>query len=174
MGNLNSKSFKAYLLKILLGRLVYLLIQPALFFFVHSDRAYVVFFDAKSREVLLVKNWLSWRAWSLPGGGLCPGEKHLEAAIREIQEEVNLNLKPQTLEQLCILEGANRFQRGRRIYYLCYLTKRTITHNQRELLAAQWYPLNKPPRTNMQIPVVLNHLKDMQKDQEARLASSSF
>ncbi len=154
-------------MKILLGRLVYLLIQPALFFFVHSDRAYVVFFDAKSQEVLLVKNWLSWRAWSLPGGGLCPGEKHLQAAIREIKEEVNLNLKPQTLEQLCILEGANRFQRGgRRIYYLCYLTKRTITYNQRELLAAQWYPLNNTPCINMQIPVVLNRLRVMLKDKQ--------
>lgn len=41
-------------------------------------------------EVLLVKGWLSDQTWSLPGGGVNPGERPSSAAVREVSEETGI------------------------------------------------------------------------------------
>ena len=141
-----------------LGHLIYILIQPGLLFLEHPNRAYVILFEKKTREVLMVKNWLSLRNWGLPGGGVNVGESHLEAAMREVSEEIYLELEPGRLRQFCALPGANRFRDGRRSYFLCHLGKRTVDFNRRELVAARRCRLDRLPRTNPQVSFVLRRL----------------
>ena len=38
-------------------------------------------------DQILLSHWTAGRAWSLPGGGIDPGEDPADAAIREIREE---------------------------------------------------------------------------------------
>ena len=45
------------------------------------------------RKVLLVSHWFAPWAWTLPGGGLDPGEDPEKAAIREVKEETGIEVK---------------------------------------------------------------------------------
>ena len=146
--------------KTFLGHLAYILIQPYLFFCEKPNRAYVVLLDEKRIQILLVKNWLSLRRWSLPGGGLEDAESHLQAARREVREEVNLSLPATALKRLEILPGANRFVAGSRVYYLCRRRKCDIDHNRRELVDARWYALDELPPVSDQMTRVLARLAD--------------
>jgi 8-oxo-dGTP diphosphatase len=47
-------------------------------------------------EILLVRTSYR-RRWSLPGGGIASGESACEAALRELREEVGIDLPPETL-----------------------------------------------------------------------------
>lgn len=51
-------------------------------------------------EVLLVRSWFGHQSWSLPGGGIQRNETPLYAAIRELQEETGLTLKPSAIAEL--------------------------------------------------------------------------
>lgn len=42
-------------------------------------------------EVLVVKNWFSAGGWQLPGGGMKFGERPVDTAVREIQEELDFD-----------------------------------------------------------------------------------
>jgi 8-oxo-dGTP diphosphatase len=45
-------------------------------------------------QILLVRQtYRGQPVWTLPGGGLEPGETPAEAAVRETKEEVNLDVK---------------------------------------------------------------------------------
>lgn len=47
-------------------------------------------------EYLVVKNWFGSGKWSLPGGGKKFSELAIDAAIREINEELSLDIKNNT------------------------------------------------------------------------------
>lgn len=53
------------------------------------------------KKVLLIKNWLARDTWRLPGGGIGRGETAESAAIREIKEELHIELKKTKLQYLC-------------------------------------------------------------------------
>lgn len=52
------------------------------------------------QSVLVIKNWLSPGGWSLAGGGIHKGEAPIDAAIREVHEELGLVLEKQALVDL--------------------------------------------------------------------------
>ena len=66
---------------------------------------------ADDRRVLLVRfEFPSATRWALPGGGLEPGEDHLEALRRELEEEVGLvdaTIGPQIWHRLHIVTFLN-------------------------------------------------------------------
>lgn len=63
---------------------------------VERDAVRVVLADAGGRVLLfhMVTREVPGGWWELPGGGIDPGESHLEAAVREIREETGLVLDP--------------------------------------------------------------------------------
>ena len=72
---------------------------------------------------VLTKEWAAgW--WEIPGGAVKAGESSLEAVIREVKEEVGLNVKPESIKEFGYV---HRIQRGKHepvfiqdnFYYLC-------------------------------------------------------
>lgn len=57
--------------------------------------------EAEMAGVIVTKRLPRLRAhggqWAMPGGRLDPGETHQEAALRELEEEVSLHLKPEAV-----------------------------------------------------------------------------
>lgn len=56
-----------------------------------------------SGDVLLVKNSLGDRKWSLPGGGAGRNESDVMAACREVFEELHIRMVPKELESLGVV-----------------------------------------------------------------------
>lgn len=82
-----------------LGIVAFWLGWPGLWLYLHwshRTRALIVCKDT----VLVTKSWLGSGKWSLPGGGLHPGEPALEGLLREVREETSLNLSPEQVRPL--------------------------------------------------------------------------
>lgn len=75
-------------------------------------RAAVVLFNEK--EILLLKRIKNGKTyWVIPGGGIEEGETPIKAAVREIHEEIELDLNPEQLKLLAVVENEEREE----IYY---------------------------------------------------------
>lgn len=92
-----------------LGRVFYWVSAPILFLISLSahPRVKVIVVDEKG-EILLVKNWFGRQRWTLPGGGVKFREPPLEAARRELREELSLDLFKDSLAPLGKIEKYDR------------------------------------------------------------------
>lgn len=75
----------------LLGTFLYYLAWPLIWFYGPLNIRVRVIIRCKS-EVLVVKNWFGPNSLQLPGGGKKFNEKPLETAIREIKEELGIDI----------------------------------------------------------------------------------
>lgn len=79
------------------GKLAYAISLPLLRISLRkSQRAYVLI--RHNDEVLALKSWLGRDEWQLPGGGIKSYETPKLAAIREVWEEVGVELSPEELK----------------------------------------------------------------------------
>ncbi len=74
-------------------------------------------------KVLMVKNWYNSGQWQLPGGGIKTDESPLEAAKREVKEEINLSLPENTLHEI----GEIHTVRERGIPFACHTFSAVVT-----------------------------------------------
>ena len=64
-------------------------------------RARVILYNKENKAVLLIHRFKNGRNyWVIPGGGAKGNETPVETAIREIDEELSIQLKPAALNQL--------------------------------------------------------------------------
>lgn len=65
-------------------------------------------FDSRGQVALIRKNRPDYLAgkWNGIGGKLEPGETHVQAAIRELKEEANLDLKQEDLTEVLLFNGS--------------------------------------------------------------------
>lgn len=64
-------------------------------------RARVILYNSENDAILLIHRLKSGRDyWVIPGGGAKGNETPVETAIREIDEELSIQLKPAALNQL--------------------------------------------------------------------------
>lgn len=106
-------------------------------------------------EILLVKNIVSRQKWMLPGGGIKESEAPRLAAVRELQEELNLKVDQQRLKFLSEFDFMDDHNVSWRavILHLPLEEKPKIRRKRSELLAAQWVNRESLPQPR-------NHLVD--------------
>ena len=82
-----------------MGTFLFYLLWPLVWFYAPLTirvRVVLLYED----EVLVVKNWFGPNSWQLPGGGRKRNEKIIEAGIREIKEELSIDLIEKQCQQL--------------------------------------------------------------------------
>lgn len=96
--------------------------------------------------------------WALPGGFVEPAETLYHSAVRELQEETNLSVTPDTLHRslraVKVFDHPDRSQRGRTITHAHYFELDQLDQLDQPLPAieagddaaqAQWIPITKLP-----------------------------
>lgn len=114
--------------------------------------AYCVIVD---EDRVLLTRWIEGRtpAWSLPGGGLEPGEDPADAARREVWEESGYEVRLDGLlgvdshvvpAKRRLAQGATAPLHALRIVYRATITGGTLTHEvDGSSDMAEWIPLNR-------------------------------
>ncbi len=104
--------------------------------------------------------------WSLPAGGIEPGETPAEAIVREVREETGLIVEP---ERVVALLGGREFRttypNGHRVEYhfavfACRVTSGRLGGLDDETEELQFFPANDLPELTLPYPTELFTLSD--------------
>lgn len=123
----------------------------------HQSRAKVLI-QSPQGEILLVRNALGDRSWTLPGGGIERNEKAAQAARRELCEELGIDLEPRIL---ALLGPVARAGYDTVIFHviLSEPQMRSISRQKREIQAIAWCdPVQLPIGTQHLVVDALNLL----------------
>jgi 8-oxo-dGTP pyrophosphatase MutT (NUDIX family) len=128
---------------IIMGKILFYLLWPLVWFYSPIFLRVRVIIKSGD-EFLLVKNWFSAGEWQLPGGGMKFGEKPTDTAIREIKEELNINLNKsdlkQTTKQAVVFRQSGLIKRF--IYFYVEIPKKPEILKSRELTDFAWLGCN--------------------------------
>lgn len=132
-----------------LGKIAYRIISPAMLYLPIFRRPRTrVAVILNNREILLVKNWLGYQRWTLPGGGMKRNETPAEAAVRELKEETGLLLDPHDLTFLGHMTNPEppRAVIGFRVDLTDADSAVAIPNHARyEIIDLAWHPLESLP-----------------------------
>uniref|UniRef100_A0A6B2LBV4 Nudix hydrolase domain-containing protein n=1 Tax=Arcella intermedia TaxID=1963864 RepID=A0A6B2LBV4_9EUKA len=120
------------------------------------------------KQVLLIREKHRSRNWEFPGGAVELGQTFIDAAVKEVFEEVNLQVK--VIGLVGITENLHsRYDKNN--IYMCFACVMTVEAepvvNPVEILTAQWFDLDRLAREERQStvngypisPKVLNFIK---------------
>jgi 8-oxo-dGTP pyrophosphatase MutT (NUDIX family) len=108
-------------------------------------------------RILLVRHTYGPRAWDLPGGGMRRGEPPLEAARREMQEELGLGDAPWRASGE--LRGTDSFRHDVIHCFRADLSSPLLDRDPVELATADWFALDAlPPDLGRYVPVFLTRV----------------
>lgn len=90
-------------------------------------------------RVLLVKLAYAHRQWSIPGGGVDAGESYAEAAIREVREEVGIELSAVTL--IGTYTQSIQYKNDTVHCFMAEVDSADFSIDEFEVSAARWFSL---------------------------------
>ncbi len=121
-----------------------------------SRRTRVVLFNKANNKVLLVRSLISDQKWHLPGGGMHTNEKAVHGALRELREEVGIELEPKQLRFICEQQESDKGARFTVFYYQARALNPVIAKRRFEIIEAGWFrPNDLPKNTAQNVPDVL-------------------
>ena len=127
-----------------IGRLAYIIGGPIAFplFMSGSKRSRLwIMYEGK---VLLVQSVISLQRWNMPGGGIEKGEAAVAAAVREVSEELGIEISTDTCTQLFEEDYKGYFSTCHQTYFMARLAKKpTITTHPLEILDYRWFSLDE-------------------------------
>lgn len=146
-----------YGLLALLGPLALLVLRFIVNPLFRNKRVRVVLLRPDGR-VLLVVNALGDRRWTLPGGGASRRETPVNAALRELHEELRIILSPYVLPQLGEIK-VNGYQAPLFVARLSQLQVEQIIPDKFEIYKIQWCQVqNLPPDAQPIVRIALELL----------------
>ena len=80
----------------IITRILSIVLYPFLAIYLHNSKRVRVIVACK-KKILLVKSHFGKQSWCLPGGGVEKGENPMSAAIRELNEEVGIQVQESDL-----------------------------------------------------------------------------
>ncbi len=113
-----------------------------------QQRSKVMLLDAEGK-ILLVQNALGDRKWTLPGGGIEKGESAVEAALREVREELGIVLDAGQCRQIGVVHVVAGGYDAPIVYCRLLPSQKTQIRPRRvEICATEWYNMSQlPPKT---------------------------
>lgn len=94
-------------------------------------------------QVLLIRNTYGRRMWTVPGGGLKPGEEPVAAVRREVVEEVGITLS--AVQLLGQFQGREDYRHDTVHVFVGQANDLTCTSDPGEILEARWFDVNALP-----------------------------
>jgi 8-oxo-dGTP pyrophosphatase MutT (NUDIX family) len=135
-----------------MGAILFYLLWPLVWLYAPLFRRVRVVLS-HADEVILVKNFFGPGIWQFPGGGIKFGESVQEAAIREIQEELGIDIHTQKIKVLHsdirIVQQFGLLMR----YHFVYVeldTKIEISKS-REVTCAEWVKTSTQQRISKEV-----------------------
>lgn len=114
----------------------------------------------KDKKLLLTRS-IGKDAWFQPGGKRENGESDREALVREIKEELDVAIIPETIAYFETFEAqAYGKPIGTRVRIICYTAQFTGTVTpQSEIADAQYFGYNEVPKTSLTGQMILEYLR---------------
>lgn len=124
----------------IIGRVAYALTLPAIFLYAAASKPRTRMLIIVDEEILVVKNWLGAGNWSLPGGGAHKGEAPITAAIREVQEELGIDLSTLDIQELGhqVSMESTLLKSKYYLYAVTLKQKPQLTLQRLEIMDAKW------------------------------------
>ena len=122
-------------------------------------RARVILYNKENKAVLLIHRLKNGRNyWVIPGGGAKGHETPVETAIREIEEELNIQLRPTDLIHFFKYEG----KEDEEIFYakIPYITAPKISGEEKgrsssnNVYQPEWIAAKELPKINLMPPEI--------------------
>jgi len=108
---------------------------------VREPAAFAAIFNPAG-EILLVHLSYDQHQWSMPGGGIDPGESPAEAVIREVREETGLEAEVEALYGVYWRRDID----GLLFAFRCRVTGGVLAPDGREIVEAGYFPVDVLPR----------------------------
>lgn len=123
-----------------LGKIIYFFGYPIFRLLIkNTNRAYVAVI-VNDKQILLTKNWLGFQnTWRLPGGGVHKNELPVDAAVRELKEEVGITALDSTLMKITTKPLTSRFNYSYNLFVLHVKTEPRVTIDNQEILDAKFF-----------------------------------
>lgn len=104
-------------------------------------------------KVLIIKNSY-YHKYVIPGGYINMGENPVEAAVREIQEEIGIIADPNQLKKICVIKETFNYKRETiNCFELILNDPPHIRLDHREVVWAGFIPLHKAFKLKLSAPV---------------------
>lgn len=124
-----------------MGKMAFWVSWPFLFMYLFTSKRTRILVVSEG-DVLVVKGWLGDGGWGLPGGGLHYKEDPAEGAVRELEEETGVAVKPSDLHFLFAgrTTSENGMRYGLHAFSLELAKKPEISRQRLELTHLEWVP----------------------------------